>query len=79
MPFYVLLRTATNLQQDEGQADRLADIEDRLAALNTRVARIENRYPFATTERNALNTIIFVTWLSLPVFYLYFYHKYWRY
>ena len=58
--------------------DKLADLQSQITALNNRVTRIEHRYPFVSTERNILNTFVFVTWLSLPVLFLFYYHKYLR-
>ena len=69
--------SSTEVGGDQANA-KLADLESQISALNKRVTRIENRYPYVSTERNILNTFMFVTWLSLPVLFLFYYHKYLR-
>lgn len=64
--------------RDQAVNDKLAELESQITALNDRVTKIENRYPYVSTERNVLNTFVFVAWLSLPVLFWYYYHKYRR-
>ena len=78
--YSLLCRKTTSLIEIGGDQvnDKLADLENQIITLNTRITRIENRYPFVSTEKNILNTFMFITWLSLPVLLLYYYHKYLR-
>ena len=82
MLFYYRKATTSNLTELEVGGDqvndKLTNLQNQVTALNARVTRIENRYPFVSTERNILNTFMFVAWLSLPVLCLIYYHKYLR-